>query len=50
MEKTDNYSGYTQVLENKVPSSMKIMRNHIISYRVIRYKLEPGRSILEEYE
>ena len=29
---------------------MKIMRNYVISYGVIRYKLEPDKSILEENE
>ena len=27
---------------------MKIMRNHVISYEVIRHKLESGRFIPEE--
>ena len=29
---------------------MEIMRNHVISNRVIRYEKEPNRSILEENE
>ena len=44
MEKIDNYSGYTKVLRNFI----EIIRNYVISYKVIRHKLEPGRSILEE--
>jgi len=43
-----NYSEYTKVLRNKVWSFIEIMRSHVISYRVIRHELEPGRSILEE--
>ena len=44
MEKIDNYSGYTKVLRNFI----EIIRNYVISYKVIRHKLEPGRFILEE--
>jgi len=48
LEETDNYSGYTKVLENQVWSSMEIIRNHMISNGVIRHKKELGKSILEE--
>jgi len=27
---------------------MEIMRNHVISNKVIRYKLEPDKSVLKE--
>ena len=47
-EETDNYSEYTQVLKNEVQSSMEIMRNHVINYRVIKHERKPGRSMPEK--
>jgi len=29
---------------------MKIMKNYVISYRVIKYEIELDKSILEEYK
>ena len=43
-----NYSKYTKVLENRVQSSIEIMRNYVISNEVIRHEKKPGRSILEK--
>ena len=48
MEKTDNYNGYTRVLGNGVQSSIEIMRNYAISYRVIGHKKKPDKSVLEK--
>ena len=43
LEKIDNYSGYTKVLGNGVQSSMKIMRNHVISNGVTEHEKKPDR-------
>ena len=43
-----NYSKYTKILENRVQSSIEIMRNYVISNGVIRHERKPGRSIPEK--
>jgi len=48
LKETGNYFEYIQVLGNRVQSSMEIIRNYVISNRVIKYKKEPGSSILEK--
>ena len=43
-----NYSKYTKVLENRVQSSIEIIRNYVISNGVIRHERKLGRSIPEK--
>ena len=48
LEKTDNCSGYTVVLINWVQSFIEIIKNHVISNKVIEHEKKSDIFVLEE--